>query len=279
MPISTSLAVSRLLCRDIRRGQRWHGRSRTCHPITAVGARLGRDGRSSAKTMAPSSSSTAACACAARRYVRQSDDGPVAVVPKEVTGLPWGFYTAHGDAGSCDADDERIDRYYLNPRGDVRPAVLAVVTGRMNRRGLPFRFKVLNDSATNRCDGAVLYVDSDLRREVRPVLAEIATSLGNGLAPRVPALTKALAPGIGFAEDPPGDVSFGTHRCALLAEALLAPESRAGNRARHAGRSRTTSLARGFLSNDHTSTRQAIATMTRPPFRERVHRDRPGHRA
>jgi hypothetical protein len=172
---------------------------------------------------------------AARRYVRQPDDGPVVVVPKEVTGLPWGFYTAHGDAGGCDANDERVDRYYLNPRGDSRPAVLAVVTGHMNRRGLPFRFKVLNDSATNRCDGAVLYVDSDLRCEVRPVLAEIATSLRNGLAPRVPALTKALAPGIGFAEDPPGDVSFGTHRCALLAEALLAAESRAGNGDRRHG--------------------------------------------
>lgn len=163
------------------------------------------------------------------RHLRRSDDGPLVVVPEEVRGLPWGFYTAHGDAGTCDANGGRVDRYYWNPRGDVRPAVLAVVTRHMNLRRLPFRFKVLNDGATNRCDGAVLYVDADLRHAIRPVLTEIAASLRGGLAPRVPALTKALAPGVGFAEDPPGNVSFGTHRCALIAEALLTAGPGAGD--------------------------------------------------
>ena len=41
---------------------------------------------------------------------------------------------------------------------------------------------------------------------------------------RVPAFTKHLAPGLGFAEDP-GTIrdSFGTHRCRLLAEGTLRP--------------------------------------------------------
>ena len=36
-----------------------------------------------------------------------------------------------------------------------------------------------------------------------------------------PALTKRLAPGLGFAEDPGGDESFGQYRCRQLAEGIV----------------------------------------------------------
>jgi hypothetical protein len=41
------------------------------------------------------------------------------------------------------------------------------------------------------------------------------------LRPLTPALTKTLAPGLGLAEDPGGQESFGTHRCLALAEGMV----------------------------------------------------------
>ena len=95
-------------------------------------------------------------------------------------------------------------------------------TRMMNEARLPFRLKVINDaSAFDRCDAGVIYLAKsdcannlglvfDLYRAVRPHLKA-----------GVPAFTRCLAPGLGFAEDPPGDESFGQHRCRLLADGMI----------------------------------------------------------
>jgi len=41
------------------------------------------------------------------------------------------------------------------------------------------------------------------------------------LVPATPLFARTLAPGIAFAESPPGGESFGINRCRLLAEGLL----------------------------------------------------------
>lgn len=142
-------------------------------------------------------------------------------MPKGSPGLARGFAFADGDAGPGVDTDEPLDRVYWNVRGGARPALMRRVTTVLNRLGLPFRFKLANDPEELRCDAAVLYT----RRTLRPILDEALRTIFDGgdveLRPRVPLLTKPLAPGIGFAEDPAGEASFGAHRSELLADALI----------------------------------------------------------
>lgn len=92
----------------------------------------------------------------------------------------------------------------------------------LNRAGLPFRFKVVNDpQGYTRCDAGVLYIARSDYPAVASALERIYSDLVEMLRPGVPALTKPLAPGLGLAEDPGTEDSFGMHRCGLLADALI----------------------------------------------------------
>lgn len=142
------------------------------------------------------------------------------ILPSGSRGVPHGFSTAYGDAGERDSSGG-LDRFYWNVRPEGRERLLALVTTIVNRAGLPFRFKVLNDPDERRCDAAVLYTASADRPAVISSLREILSGVDGLLRGRTPFLTKRLAPGLGFAEDPPGDDSFGTHRCRLLVEAVV----------------------------------------------------------
>lgn len=142
----------------------------------------------------------------------------VLVVPEESFGPPHGFYAAYGDAGRGDG---AIDRFYWNVRPGGRPALIEAVTSLLNEAGLPFRVKVLSRPDLSRCDAGVLYAPASDRSRVVAVVAEVHRRVAPHLREAAPALTKRLAPGLGFAEDPPGEESFGTHRCALLAGALV----------------------------------------------------------
>jgi HopA1 effector protein family len=153
--------------------------------------------------------------------VRSGAGGTEVLLPSESIGQPSGFYTAYGDAGGCEPADGAVDRYYWNVRGAGRAALLAEVTAVLNRRFLPFRLKVLNDPDAERCDAAVLYTPTAIRGDIAPVVTEISRSLRAVLRVRVPGLAKPLGSGVAFAEDPGGDESFGTHRCLLIADALL----------------------------------------------------------
>jgi lantibiotic modifying enzyme len=52
------------------------------------------------------------------------------------------------------------------------------------------------------------------------VIAEIYRAVSAGLRAEVPLFTERLADGLGFAEGPPGALSFGENRCQLIAQAL-----------------------------------------------------------
>ena len=143
------------------------------------------------------------------------------LLPKDSLGLSPGFYTAHGDAGDGPAADEApVDRFYWNVRPEARPSLVRALTTRLNRDELQFRLKVLQGPPVERSDAGVLYTAPAERAEVRAALGVVRREVAGGLRPRTPALALALAPGLGFAEDPPGEESFGTHRCRLIAEAL-----------------------------------------------------------
>ena len=177
-------------------------------------------------------------------------DEVVLIRPPETLGRPAGFYTAFGDAGEGTGADA-LDRFYWNVRPSGRASLIAVLTGTLNRAALPFRLKVLNDRGTLRCDAAVLYAASDLRPAVAQLLGGVWPEVAGLLDDAVPALALRLGPGLAFAEDPGGDESFGTHRCRLLAEALVS----ASGRGAASSSERTTAIAQVFseagLSLEH----------------------------
>ena len=136
-------------------------------------------------------------------------------LPKELPSLSPGFWFAVGDA-PVDAFDVRV---YWNVTPAGAPALVDAITSRLNGDGVPFRLKVADHPYRfDRCDAAVLYLEARDFRGLRATLPEVAAELA--LEPSTPAFTLKLAPGVGLAEDDGGE-SFGTRRCALLADAIV----------------------------------------------------------
>jgi hypothetical protein len=77
------------------------------------------------------------------------------------------------------------------------------------------------------------------------LLVDLYPAFAPALSGLVPALTKPLAPGVAFAEDPGTGDSFGLHRCFLIADGIV--------RAAEAGRASPTeqveTVAERFAEN------------------------------
>ena len=85
----------------------------------------------------------------------------------------------------------------------------------------------------------------------------LCAALADDIDPGIPALTRRIAEGVAFAEDPGGGQSFGADRCRLVAEALVTAheegktsvEARVG-RVRERLRAAGTSLEAPYLGPD-----------------------------
>jgi hypothetical protein len=146
-------------------------------------------------------------------------------MPKELLNLSPGFYMAIGDAGpeaAGDGSGGALRLYFnLSPAGAITFLRRASVS--LNEARVAFRCKVLNDpSRFTRCDAVVLYVGSRDYGRVRSELEGLYPSLAPFLGAGTPAFTKRLADGVALAEDPGHGESFGMHRCAVLADAIVA---------------------------------------------------------
>jgi hypothetical protein len=143
---------------------------------------------------------------------------------KELRGLSHGFYMALGDEDE-DADGgeatEPIVRYYWHLTSRAAVPFIATATSLLNAARIPFRAKVLSDpEAYHRADAGVLYIRRCFQGRAGPIITRIYSSVSPHLRAQIPLFTKWLARGLGFAEDPAGPVSFGEHRCQLVASAL-----------------------------------------------------------
>jgi HopA1 effector protein family len=155
------------------------------------------------------------------------DDRVAIQHPKELLAISPGFYLACGERGLDPATVRRVVRLYWNLRADGAAAFVAAATGRLNAAGAAYRLKVLNDpGAFNRCDAGVIYLDRADYPGLVGTVRRLRAELDRYLSPRTPVFTARLAPGLGFAEDPGTAESFGEHRCALLAEALVRTHER-----------------------------------------------------
>ena len=144
-------------------------------------------------------------------------------VGKELRELSQGFYFAIGDGDErdeCDADERLVRLYWhLGRAGAVD--FIAVLTQTLNPLRIPFRAKVVNfEAGFPRCDAGVLYFDKRYFARLAAVLPSIHARLQPQLREQVPRFTKLLAPGLGLAEDPETDESFGQQRCRIVTEAL-----------------------------------------------------------
>ena len=134
-----------------------------------------------------------------------------------------GFYMALGNEGLTVHPATPIVRFYWNLHSSGPPRLVGAATRVLNREQVPFRLKVISDpEGFTRCDAGVLYVERHDYLRVAQAVHGIYAGLAADMKSATPVFTKQLAPGLALAEEParPAD-SFGTHRCGLLAEAII----------------------------------------------------------
>ena len=126
-------------------------------------------------------------------------------IPKEFRHLLPGYYLAigDGDAGHLHDRPEPMVRFYWHLKVSGAVPFIGAASATFNALGIPFRAKVLNDPNTyHRADAGVLYLDKEVCHKIREALSHIHRTVAPHLRPEVPLFTKALAPGVGFAEQP-----------------------------------------------------------------------------
>lgn len=166
-------------------------------------------------------------------------EGPVELGGEVTVVLPscrryavLGWYVAVSDQGPPHRlDGTPMVRIYFTLAGpEAAPRVMRVVTEVLNRRQIPFDFKVVNHPlAWARRDAGVLYLREADWLEHGNVAAEIHGLLPGALRDDRPCFVKALLPGMSFAVEPElrgQRVSFGESRCNLVAEGLVAAHAR-----------------------------------------------------
>lgn len=115
-------------------------------------------------------------------------------------------------------------RVYWNAQRDRAADLVGTVTGALNAYEIAFNFKITTRASDfSRRDCAVLYLPRRMYRVATLALAPEIPHLTSMLHGSEPLFTRRLAPGIGLAEDPGTNAhSFGSSRCEILAEAILA---------------------------------------------------------
>jgi hypothetical protein len=148
--------------------------------------------------------------------------------PKDLgAGLP-GFYVALGDVALPAGRDGTEVRIYFNVTAAGASRLVAVCTRLLNTARVPFSLKVLDHpTGYDRCDAAVLYLQAGGFDRARESLSAITAACAPHLRRDSPAFTKPLAPGVSVAEHDPGvGTSFGSSRCRLVAEGIVAAHER-----------------------------------------------------
>lgn len=113
-------------------------------------------------------------------------------------------------------------RFYLNARAEGAPLLLEQLHRMLNIHQLPFEMKCPADPTTfDRRDSLVLYLNRRYTNYFLAILATVYPQIQKYLESEIPLFTKAIYPGIGFAESPPkNETSFGMSRCDLLAQSI-----------------------------------------------------------
>jgi hypothetical protein len=156
---------------------------------------------------------------------------PVAVrFPADQPYASPGFYAVTGSAGPP-RPSSAIARLYMNLRPAGVDHLLPDLTARLDRPYRRYQLKVLNHPAAYpRPDALVIYAArghvAPITQVIRGVVARHRRHVGSA----VPGFTRQITAGVAIADDPspamwsrPGTpLSFGQHRCGLVADGLIA---------------------------------------------------------
>jgi len=146
-----------------------------------------------------------------------------ALLAREDTQSQPGFYIVQPEMSPSQDDQYSFIRFYWHLTPEVAPVLIGEITERFRRYGIPYQLKCLRYAAMyNRADAGVLYAGRRYLFLVLQLVEEVYRVVRDGLEPRVPLFAKALAPGLGVAEDPANGESFGLARCRAIAEAVWA---------------------------------------------------------
>jgi hypothetical protein len=131
-----------------------------------------------------------------------------------------GYLTVFG-AQQADGPEQPTLRCYLNLIPDAAPAVFAAVVRRLEAEGIPYAGKLLDNPANfGRPDAAVFYAT---RADASALVSSVRGAYdADAFGATVPAFTREVAPGIAVADDPGDGMSFGFHRCGLIAAGIAA---------------------------------------------------------
>lgn len=145
-----------------------------------------------------------------------------------------GYVMFFGDRGPQRADGQAV-RLYWNVTAPGAAELVSALTGTLNEAAVPFQLKVRYSDQPwpDRADPAVLYLDRDDLARCWKRIAAVGHELRPLLRPYTPALTRPLAHGLGFAEDPGGNASYGTAVCDLIAAGLVDAHRRGETAAEH----------------------------------------------
>lgn len=142
--------------------------------------------------------------------------------PPVLPGVSPGYLTVAGDTPFPQGAQQLL-RHYWNVSADGAPALIGALGRTLDRHRVAFRLKVVaSPLGYDRCDSAVLYTLRTDHVLTHDLVGAAWRKVARFLANEVPVFCLRLAPGLGLAEDPPGQESFGLNRCRLLAEGLIA---------------------------------------------------------
>jgi len=150
---------------------------------------------------------------------------------KEYRYLVPGFYVALGSQEQNEIGKEPTPllRLYWHVTSHTAARFVTAATESLIESNIPFKAKVLGDPGGYfRADAATIYINRRDFQRSRTALRRIHQSIRTGLRKDVPLFTKRLADGVGLAEDPANGLSFGLHRCKLVANALWRAFSQGG---------------------------------------------------
>ena len=118
--------------------------------------------------------------------------------------------------------NKNMTRFYWNINSKGAAPLLEELTKKLNHYNVPFLFKCLNHpSLYYRRDAAVLYLSDEHVNLMTILLPELCAKLADYLEEDVPLFSFRFSKGLGIAENPRSNESFGMHRVGLVAKSLL----------------------------------------------------------
>ena len=116
----------------------------------------------------------------------------------------------------------KLTRIYWNITSNGAAVLIGNITQKLNHYNIPFLFKCLNHPDYYfRRDAAVLYIEDNMMPMVNLLLPEICTTMSGYLEDDVPLFTYRYGKGVGIAESPNTQESFGMNRVGIVAETLI----------------------------------------------------------